>query len=226
MNILGIERDVLEYLASLSVVAGAVYAAYRASRRPYRKIMSAVERMGETADAVLGTNTQKSLIDLVAEYQKRFDDQMWEQREVLEQLRQEVMPNHGSSMNDRISMMLGETRSRLDSDHLTAYFSANRHGEMVWVNRTFLKWFGCKPEDTFGHRWFGLIHPDNRDRVAEEWAYAIKAGRQTRFSHIRVQNGSGGWNNVCFDVQPIYGGTHLVIGFHGWVRFSPAQDAT
>lgn len=212
MNLFGIERETLEYIVTLAAAAGVIYTCYRAAKRPYLKIMNAVERMSDTADAVLGSEGSPGLV-------ARSEEQM----ALLEQLKNEVLPNHGSSMNDRISLMLGETRSRLDSDHHTAYFSANRYGEFVWVSRSFLKWFGCKPEDTHGFRWLGLIHPDDRDAVAEEWQYAIKAGRQTRLETIRLQTGANTWLTVYFDAQPIYGGASLVIGFHGWVRISSNQ---
>lgn len=211
MTFFGIERDALEYIVSWGAVIGIVYTAYRAAKRPYLKIMGAVERMGDTADAVLGSAGSPGLV-------ARSEEQM----ALLEQLRNEVLPNHGSSMNDRISLMLGETRSRLDSDHHTAYISANRYGEVVWVSRAFLKWFGAKPEDAHGLRWFGLVHPEDRDDVAEEWMYAVKAGRQTRLS-LRIQDGAGGWLQVYMDAQPIYGGTDVVIGFHGWVRINVMQ---
>lgn len=207
-----IDRDTLEYIITLASVVGIAYTAYRIAKRPYTKIMRTAERLSDTADAVLGRNGQKGLVQITKE-----------QSVVLEQLKGEVLPNHGSSMNDRISLMLGETRSRLDSEHHTAYFSANRHGEWMWASRALLKWFGAKPEDTAGFRWLGLIHPEDRDDVAEEWTYAVKAGRQTRMENLRIQTGAGGWLNVYFDAQPIYGGTDAVIGYHGWMRVSMEQ---
>lgn len=201
-----LSKETLDWIIALASVLGIAFAVWRAMRRISKKLNALMDRLDLTAAAVLGNEDRPGLVE-VTEAQNR----------LLESLRREVLPNGGSSMNDRISLLLGEVRSRLDSDQATAYFAADKHGDIIWVSRSYLRWFSARMEEVMGRRWLGLIHPIDRERVAEEWAFAIKDGRQARGT-ARYQDGQGGYIAVYAESQPIYGSTGMVIGHHGWIR--------
>lgn len=207
-----LSKDNLEWLIAFAAVLGIAYTGWRAFRRLTRKIYALMDRLEMTAEAVLGDEDRPGLVASTEA-----------QNKLLEALRREVMPNGGSSMNDRISLLLGEVRSRLDSDQATAYFAADKHGDLIWASRSYLRWFGVRMEELAGKRWLGLVHPTDRERVAEEWAFAIKDGRQARGT-ARYQDGQGGFVSVYAESQPIYGSTGTVIGHHGWLRVDKTQE--
>lgn len=213
-----LSKDTLDWIIAFAAVVGIAYTVWRAGRRVAAKVNALMERLDLTADAVLGSEDTPGLLEITQT-----------QNVLLEALRREVIPNGGSSMNDRVSLLLGEVRSRLDSDPATAYFAADKHGEVIWVSRSYLRWFGARMEEVTGRRWLGLIHPAERERVAEEWNFAIKDGRQARGA-ARYQDGNGGYISVYAESQPIYGSTGVVIGHHGWLRVDrnnqpPTKDA-
>jgi PAS domain S-box-containing protein len=201
-----LSKDSLDWLLAFAAVLGVAWTFLRAGRRVATKVNALMDRLDLTADAVLGNEDNPGLVEVTQA-----------QNQLLEALRREVLPNGGSSMNDRISLLLGEVRSRLDGDQATAYFAADKHGDVVWVSRSYLRWFGARMEEVMGKRWLGLVHPTFREQVAEEWYRAIKDGRQAKGS-AKYQDGQGGYILMYAESQPIYGSTGTVIGHHGWLR--------
>lgn len=200
--------DTWEYIGKVAGAVLAVAAVIKLVKLLIRRATRALARFDEVATAVLGDSTQEtpSLRQQISDVSAKVD-----------RLQLEVLPNHGGSINDQMSFLRGEFRAQLDADLSTAFFAADADGLVTWVSRQFLRWFGAKEAELRGLRWFSLLHPEDRESVAEEWLLAVKDQRGTRI-RARFQNGEDGWKLVTGEMSPIFGATGTLIGYRGWLR--------
>lgn len=206
-------KESLDIIIAIFAVVGAVFACGRALRPIAHRVSNALDRLEMTSDAVLGKEDSPGLVARFDEFSNSFS-----------LVRREVMPNGGSSMSDRMSQLLGEMRVRLDFDLTTGHFSMDRNGHMVWANKAFHHWFGTRPDDVLGMRWLGLIHPDEREGVAQDVYRAVKDGRFTRIN-ARFQDGAHGWLTIHAEMTPLRGSSGHLIGFNGFVQVEPERRA-
>ena len=55
-------------------------------------------------------------------------------------------------------------------------WSARADGACDYVSRQWLEHTGVAESDQLGYGWLEQIHPDDRERVRDEWRAAVKAG--------------------------------------------------
>lgn len=65
---------------------------------------------------------------------------------------------------------------------LTAYapvgiFLTDRNGDCLFVNECWCEMAGLSPEEARGQGWASALHPEDRERVSQEWYAAAKEGR-------------------------------------------------
>ena len=99
-------------------------------------------------------------------------------------------------------------------------FLSDERGACRFVNRRWCDLTGLSPEQAAGEGWAQALHPDDRDRVAEEWQQAAVEGRDSVISYrFRRPDGAvvwidgyasafhdaegelAGWIGACLDVS-------------------------
>lgn len=103
---------------------------------------------------------------------------------------EELTPNHGSSIKDKINKMdkqLSENtilttrifdrqRWLLDNQNITVFESDN-DGKCLWTNKKYCDWLKRDDKYFLGHGWKNAIHPEDRERVSEYWETCMTDGR-------------------------------------------------
>lgn len=72
-----------------------------------------------------------------------------------------------------------------------AVWRADAQGNNVWTSESWHSLLGWESERARGRGWLEFIHPDDRDRVVQDWQECVKAGREhhTEF-RMRARDGS------------------------------------
>jgi len=120
---------------------------------------------------------------------KREIDIIAENRRKLDVVFKELIPNHGSSIKDKINKL---EQSVAHNNELTEkifnrqrwlmerqdlpIFESDLNGRYVWVNEKYASLFGKSASHFLGHGWKNTIHPEDRERVEEGWAQSVKDG--------------------------------------------------
>jgi PAS domain S-box-containing protein len=75
------------------------------------------------------------------------------------------------------ALRASENRFRLLANRApVGIFRADANGQAVYVNRTWCELAGLKPQAALGQEWLASLHPEDRERVAADWARAVKRG--------------------------------------------------
>jgi len=137
----------------------------------------------------------------------------------------ELKPNGGSSIKDsvnRIEANLAKTDARQWAVVMSLddpISELNSSGHLVRANRSYLDFVGQQPEDVMRSGWTNHVHPDDRERVAREWAEAVKNG-STYEGHHRVVTPSGTYE-VWGTARPFFNPADKSV--MGWIgRFNKA----
>ena len=77
-----------------------------------------------------------------------------------------------------------------------AIFVADEGGEWTYVNRRLEQLFGHRFETLAGDGWLQAVHPEDRRRVAQEWAAALRGNRPLEGRWRLVVDGSTVWVQV------------------------------
>lgn len=87
-------------------------------------------------------------------------------------------------------------------------------GSLVYVNERWRRITGLDDPDLLPRRWTDAFHPDDRERVAAEWARAGADQRQCEFeARFQHENGRTVW--VLGQVAPERGGAGGIAGYVG-----------
>lgn len=76
-------------------------------------------------------------------------------------------------------------------------------GKLIFANRTYLRWTEREEREVFGDGWINVIHPEDRDRVIEEWELACSQ-RRAYEGHYRMISLSGATFPVYCRALPMY----------------------
>lgn len=67
-------------------------------------------------------------------------------------------------------------------------------GRLRFVNERWSSITGVRAEDARGHGWADMVHPDDRDRILEEWQRAVRDGQPFRGKYrVRLEDGRTLW---------------------------------
>jgi PAS domain S-box-containing protein len=72
----------------------------------------------------------------------------------------------------------------------------NDEGDKIFVNPAVEELFGYTPEECFARKfrdWMDVVHPDDRDRVAEEYRRVEKRNETVYYEPIRIRHKDGSW---------------------------------
>ncbi len=70
---------------------------------------------------------------------------------------------------------------------------SDARGRAVFVNDRWCAIAGVRPKDALGTDWLGLVHPDDRERVARDLAAAASKGEMRTECRLRSSDGGGIW---------------------------------
>ena len=109
----------------------------------------------------------------------------------IEDVRKQVYPNGGGSMNDRVGQVLGTVmrvegdvrvlqqtmRAHQDSDTTRALFEACAEGQFSWGSFALQRWCGRALDQIVGYGWINCVAHADRERVRSEWEAAVEERR-------------------------------------------------
>lgn len=118
---------------------------------------------------------------------KKQVDSLREDREKLHVVFQEVTPNHGSSIKDKINKLeIAVNRNNeltekiffrqrwLMENQDSPIFETDKDGSFIWVNERFARLFLKSSSFFLGNGWKNVIHPEDREKVESHWNKSVK----------------------------------------------------
>ncbi len=103
---------------------------------------------------------------------------------------------------------------RLTSSVPTAIFQTDTRGHCIYINDTWLDYSGMSKEEAMGTGWSNAIHPDDKQRVLEEWQEAVTTATdfnsELRFLH---KNGRVVW--LTAKAVALYDSENAIYGHIG-----------
>ncbi|MEM9163918.1 MAG: EAL domain-containing protein, partial [Cyanobacteria bacterium P01_F01_bin.4] len=97
----------------------------------------------------------------------------------------------------QVEVELRESRkhyARLAAAAPVGIFRTDAQGECLYVNEQWCSIAGMSPKEARGQGWSGAIHPDDRDRVFEEWSQSAQADQPFQFEYrFRTPTGKVTW---------------------------------
>ena len=82
-------------------------------------------------------------------------------------------------------------------------WTANPEGAVTYVNRTWMRLVGGKPEDWTGSQWFAVMHPDDLPGMIANW----KQGQASQSPFVgtrRVRAMDGSWHTMSYRGSPVF----------------------
>lgn len=115
-----------------------------------------------------------------------------EMKSSIGEVRHQVFPNGGGSMNDtlravlqssertefRLGVLQSTARAYQDADLSQARFEAGQDGRMTWVSYALLRWCARSADQVSGYGWLNCVIQDDRVRVRNEWEAAVREQRE------------------------------------------------
>lgn len=104
----------------------------------------------------------------------------------------ELQPNGGASVRDSLNrielrQVLQEQRQKaILSDMSIGVFETDNQGQVVWVNRKYLRMTGRTPDEVKGSGWINTIAHRDRERVVLSWETAIEEGREFEDTFLMI----------------------------------------
>lgn len=94
-----------------------------------------------------------------------------------------LQPNGGSSLVDQVKeihrlVAIADARTIVAVDEVhKPMFEADENGLNVRINRAFEDVFGYPPGEMLGKGWKRIFHPEDRDRLSDDYKYAVSDAR-------------------------------------------------
>ncbi|MBF0182719.1 MAG: PAS domain S-box protein [Magnetococcales bacterium] len=95
-------------------------------------------------------------------------------------------------------------------------FETNAAGACVYVNDQWLAIAGMNRDEAMGNGWAKALHPDDRERIFQEWENSVLQQRPFEMEY-RFQRPSGGTSHVLGMARALHGQAGDVTGFAGSV---------
>ncbi len=98
---------------------------------------------------------------------------------------------------ERRRLAVGEERFRsIVETHADMVWVADWNGQLRHAVPSWCALTGQKPEEMLGLGWVDVIHPEDLDRISQQWADAVVQRRRFE-AEFRVRKASGGWATVA-----------------------------
>ena len=144
--------------------------------------------------------------------------------EMKKKLAYELNAYGGNSLKDHVKKF-GQQVSRIEGIVLAILSSSDKgvwisdeKGSALWISCWFDKKLGWNVADMLGNGWKNVVHPTDRDKVAKEFAEAVKDGRDFIMDYNYIhKDDSQKTMKVHAVSQPIKRSDGEVIGYIGFV---------
>lgn len=143
--------------------------------------------------------------------------------QLLEKIYSELVSNGGKSLRDTVDRIeRGQTIQQsfirhILSDSINGAFEANNAGEYIWANAIYVDLSGRPLANLLGNDWINGVHPDDQNRVFEEWMEAVTQKREFNITY-RLVCEEGQITKVKGKAVPIRDANNKVLGFVGSFR--------
>ncbi|MEM6501584.1 MAG: PAS domain S-box protein [Cyanobacteria bacterium P01_C01_bin.89] len=153
---------------------------------------------------------EKRVTQLEQEKQQPAEPQ---QAETHQKLQQELRERHLAEVSLRESEQRYAT---LAAAVPVGIFRSDTQGQCTYVNDRWCQITELKPQQACGEQWQQVIHPEDHDRVLEDWFTAALAGQPLQLE-FRYLTASGRTTWVYWQSVPEHNETGTVIGFVGTI---------
>jgi PAS domain S-box-containing protein len=115
----------------------------------------------------------------------------------LAEIREQLRPNGGNSMYDKLSEVVKTVLVERDARHFqwanedTAVWECDGDGKCVWVSKKLAELFGMENAQLLGKGWLGAVEYDERERVWKRWTRSVQQGIPYEDHYIIVNQKSG-----------------------------------
>jgi len=123
----------------------------------------------------------------------------------------EVTPNHGSSLKDKVDKiekciisnqkvieMIGDRQKWILDKQQIPIFESDGEGMCIWANDAYLELLKRDSTEVMGNGWRNFIHQDDREKVVNEWENAIKENRSSQSMYRMVDKDGKVYNVECY----------------------------
>lgn len=156
-------------------------------------------------------------------FKKKLIDPILDRFDKIDKISENLKPNGGSSICDKIdrierSILFTDARSRSLVHSLNiGEFIADKNGRYVAVNSILCSRLRTGEEQFLGSNWINLIHPEDQERVYENWQQTIKEKKDfvISFKYLTYDNKIIPVNVVATYLE----NNHTIIGWIGIVHF-------
>jgi PAS domain S-box-containing protein len=105
---------------------------------------------------------------------------------------------------------------RLTESSPIGIFQTNKKGDCIYVNKRWCEFAGFSSEEALGKGWVNAIHPEDKERVFEEWYKATKLNKEFELDYrFQAPNGKVTW--VSGHAISFTNDTDEIIGFLGTI---------
>ncbi len=107
-----------------------------------------------------------------------------------------------ASETDEQARLIAEIKALRENNHRyqtlarispVGVFQTDPNGECIYLNQRCTELTGLQLEEAKGSRWAGNVHPDDRDRVLEEWRAAVQSKSIFKSEYRFVHGGKTVW---------------------------------
>ncbi|HEX4352503.1 MAG TPA: PAS domain-containing protein, partial [Polyangiales bacterium] len=93
-------------------------------------------------------------------------------------------------------------------------WSANARGELDFVNRRVLEYFGADESLVLGHAWVTFVHPEDRERCSEHWRHSLATGDNYEVE-FRLRRHDGVYRWHLGRAQPLHEPERSIVQWFG-----------
>lgn len=130
----------------------------------------------------------------------------------------ELTTNGGMSLKDAIidtrallAAMDGKFRAFVSTTEMVGWES-DKDGNCIWVSPKMVAILGRPPEDIYGQCWRSILHPEDRQRVVQEWQDSISNQRSFTMAY-RWISGNGDVIPVTVETFVVRNRNHAAMGY-------------
>lgn len=103
----------------------------------------------------------------------------------------------------------------LASNAPIAIYQTDLEGRCTYVNEEWVRYSGISAEEAKGFGWLKAIHPDDRERVKQEWESFVVSSGTVFKSEMRMLQPTGRIVWLSAKALPLYGADHIAYGHIG-----------
>jgi PAS domain S-box-containing protein len=131
----------------------------------------------------------------------------------------ELQVNGGSSLKDMLNVMfidqlaeIGSRRAMFTST--LAFWESDKDGQCTFASDKLAEYVDQNPHDVLGSGWLTTVHPDDVDRVAKTWEFAVRQ-RRAFICDYRFVHANGDIVTVQGHCHPVLNTKREIVKFIG-----------